>query len=422
MSDLRVSVIQDGARLHYAMPLAFHQRGVLERVFCEWYSRPGSIDRKIAGLVSRVRPALGRRMLDRYAPGLEGANVLSHPVLTWRTLRRRKRFPSPFAFCNYESERRAQWILRQGYGNSNLLCGFIRNLSPTLAADARKRGLITIADQIIAPAAIEREEDAIQRERFPDWPPDPGNDEYAAVEAYERRTWEHLDHITCASDYVRAGLLGQGIAPERVSVIPYPIDASRFSFVDRSQRPGMPLRVGFVGSISLRKGAPYFLEVARQFDPAKIRFAMVGPIRVSDRAVGELSRHVELPQGGAGGVPRSEIAARLAGFDLFYFPSTCEGSAGSVLEAMMTGLPIITSPNSGSVVRDGLDGCILRYDDVEGAVHAIGMLADSTDRRLAAGRSAADRARSYDLARYGTRLVDAIGRARQLPRSPERGC
>jgi hypothetical protein len=39
-----VNVIQDGARLHYALPAALQRRGILGTVFTDWFVRPGSTE------------------------------------------------------------------------------------------------------------------------------------------------------------------------------------------------------------------------------------------------------------------------------------------------------------------------------------------------------------------------------------------
>jgi glycosyltransferase involved in cell wall biosynthesis len=169
------------------------------------------------------------------------------------------------------------------------------------------------------------------------------------------------------------------------------------------------LTVGFVGSVNLRKGTPYFFEVARHFDPAKVRFVMVGPVGISAKGI-EKKGNVEL----VGPVPRSAIFSWLEKFDLYFFPSTCEGSAGSVMEAMMTGMPVVCSPNSGSVVRDGTDGRIVRYDDIYGAVAAIRTYIEDAAKRLAGGHEAAMRARSFSVDGYGRKLIDVVAGVRRM--------
>jgi glycosyltransferase involved in cell wall biosynthesis len=50
--------------------------------------------------------------------------------------------------------------------------------------------------------------------------------------------------------------------------------------------------------------------------------------------------------------------------DIFVFPSLEEGSALVTYEALASGLPLITTFNSGSIIRDGKEGIIIPIRDV----------------------------------------------------------
>ena len=168
--------------------------------------------------------------------------------------------------------------------------------------------------------------------------------------------------------------------------------------------------------MNLRKGTPYFLEVAKRLTSQKLRFVMVGPSALQEAAPRSLSKTVQL----TGRVNRAQVIKWLERFDILFFPSTCEGSAGAVMEAMAAGLPVVTSPNSGSLVRDGVDGFVRPYDDVEGYCHCIQKLADDSSLRLHAGVEARRSAEAVTLENYGARLVAALKQARSRVRIPEK--
>jgi len=377
----KVTVIQDGARRHYAVPVALQSVNMLDRVYTNWYASPGSIDSWIAKGIRMGGGRMGDKLAQRYSPLLDASRVVSSP---WNTLRAqwgRRRFSAEADFFRWESEEFAKWVIRHGFGKADTLFGFVRNMHPMLAAAAQQKGLKTIGDQMIAPYKIEDREDELQRQRFPQFSSAATNVAEDFSE-FESQTWASLDHITCGSDYVKQGLVQCGVEFSKISVIPYPMDAAKFPFVHRPQNR-TPITVGFVGSIGLRKGAPYFIEVARKLASEKMRFVMVGKIHLSERAASNVSS-VEF----IGSVSRAEVLQWMSQFDIFFFPSTCEGSAGVVREAMATGLPVVCSPNSG-IVQLEPDSCILReYDDIEGAASAIVGLAESQDLRTEMGRRA----------------------------------
>jgi glycosyltransferase involved in cell wall biosynthesis len=58
------------------------------------------------------------------------------------------------------------------------------------------------------------------------------------------------------------------------------------------------------------------------------------------------------------------------------FPSQWEGSAKTVYEAAACGLPAITTREAGDVVRDGIEGIIVKPGDVDAIAAAIRHLYD----------------------------------------------
>jgi glycosyltransferase involved in cell wall biosynthesis len=394
-------VLQDGSRLHYAIPRALQEVGMLERVYTDWYGPPGSLEHYAARLLGRFVGPAGHRMLERWTPELDRAKVFSNPLHALRHHTSRKRFASDWQFYEWSSEQMAKWVLRKGFGGANGVFGFIGNIHPMLLEEATHRGLLTVADQMIAPVAVEAHEARIQQERFPDWEDPPDERDLERVMAFEARTWATSARITCASDYVKSGLIAQGVPASKVSVIPYPIDCTHYPAGDRQKRTG-PVTVGFVGAVNLRKGAPYFLEVARQLKGQDIRFVMVGPIRVKPKAEALLREHVEL----VGSVSRAEIVQWLHRFDIFLFPSTCEGSAGAIMEAMSTGLPVICTPNSGSLVKSGETGYVCAYDDTRAIADFINNL--GADRSRAMGAAARQLVAAWGTKRYGTEFARAL--------------
>lgn len=388
-------MIQDGARRRYVVPLALQEAGILERAYIDWFVGRGSVQEMIARLVAQVRPHLGRKMLERSCPRLDSSRVIENAALALRLRMCMPRFETAEDAYIWASRQTAKWILRKGFGRANCLYGFIRNAAPEAYREAKRLGLGTAGDQIIAPLDVEVAEMKRQLARWPGWNDREAMQIHPAYSEFERDTWESLDRITCMSEYVRDGLVSVGINKEKIEVIPYPWIGQPEGHLPRGKRSGR-LVVGFVGEIGLRKGAPWFLETAKRFDPSRVEFVMVGNMRLDASKLEPFAGRVEF----ARAVPRSGVRSWLQRFDVFFFPSTCEGSAGAVMEAMGSGLPIITTPNSGSRVRDGVDGVIRPYDDVDGFEQAIRRFDDDRDVLVQMGIAARERVESYGLEAY----------------------
>ena len=132
---------------------------------------------------------------------------------------------------------------------------------------------------------------------------------------------------------------------------------------------------------------------------------MVGPLPGSASARAELAGTVEI----TGPVSRSAIRDHYAWADVFFLPSICEGSATAVYEALTAALPVICTANTGSVVRDGVDGFIVPIRAVEVIAERIERLAADNDLRRFQSENARQRAAEYSLETYGACLLQLFG-------------
>lgn len=409
----RVALVQDGARGHYGLAIALQRAGILERIYTDWYAAPQSFTGRLSRLAAHFSKGLGRRLAGRNNPELDSTRVFFSPLLAARLAAGRLRRRRITEYFEWNSAVTAAWIRRRGFSKATALMGFIRNIDPDLCQAARDAGLLVVGDQMIAPAAIELQEALIQAERFPGWEQAPMTAELREIDAYERRTWARLDHVTCPSDYVRDGLLAQGVSPQKVTTVPYAVDETTFTMPDRTERRDGPLLVGFVGAVNLRKGVPYFLQVAQRFDPRQVRFVMIGPAAIKTQVLEAHRGHVEL----LGQVPRSHIHEWFQKFDLFFFPTTCEGSAYALMEAMACGLPVVSSPNSGTVARHGVEGFIAAYDALDEFAAHIERLRSDRELRLEMGRAARRRYEQFGLNAYSGAFASLFGRLHSEPKA-----
>jgi glycosyltransferase involved in cell wall biosynthesis len=226
--------------------------------------------------------------------------------------------------------------------------------------------------------------------------------------ARERDEWEAADAILAGSEYVVQSI-GEVKGPvQKCVVVPYGIAFTPDTGFQRGLRQGA-LRVLTVGLVGLTKGSPYILQAAKRLR-GTATFRLVGPIAVSARAAGELARYVEL----TGPVLRSEVQAHFFWADVFLLPSLSEGSATVVYEALAAGLPVICTPNTGSVVRDSVDGYIVPIRDTDAIVKKVAFFASDPALRREMSHNARQRAEQYSLAAYSQRLLQALSMAAQV--------
>lgn len=221
------------------------------------------------------------------------------------------------------------------------------------------------------------------------------------VQENEQKTWENLDRIVAPSRYVVEGLVTCGVDADLIDLIPYPGEfESIFNGKDREKQKDQ-FTIGFVGQVNLRKNAPIFMEIAKRMSGEGVRFTMVGRNYLNQQRIDEYRPYVNF----TGAVARSQIQRHLGEFDVFFFPSTCEGSAGVVLEAMAAGLPIITTPNSGTIVEHGGNGFVATPNDIETFIQYITLLKEDPTSRLQMGMNSRRLVSELTIDEYGRKLV-----------------
>lgn len=410
-----VVVSQLGARMHYAVPRILHREGRLERLNTDICATRGW-PRLLRHLPAAALPSALRRLRGRVAEGIPADRIRSFEAIGLSSVLARMLDRSRAADTRAAlraGKRFSRAVSRSGFGAAAGFYGISGECLEQLEA-ARAAGLWTAVEQIIAPREIVDRLVEGEAARFPAWAQAAGFDPFAAeFAAREKAEWAAADLIVCPSEFVRDGVAAVGGPVERCVVVPYGVDR-RFGPAARGATPRRPLRVLTVGAVGLRKGSPYVLEAARRLR-GTAEFRLVGPIALEPELRRELAAALDL----AGTVPRAEVADHYAWADVFLLPSVCEGSATVVYEALAAGLPVVTTPNAGSVVRDGLDGFICALADTDRVCDKLALLA--RDRGLLAdmSRQAALRAGDYDLDGYARRLLAALDRPARH-RLPER--
>lgn len=398
-------VAQLGARMHYAVPNILHRAGMLARFYtdiCAVKGLPGLL----RTVPSALRPPSLRRLLGRVPHSVPRDRITAFSSFGLEYIRRcSARDPAELTATHLWGGRTfCSLVLSQGLDGA---CGVytFNTAGLELLEYARERGLLRVMEQTIAPAEVEDDLLAEDRDIFRDWElprnSDPYRLEYAAR---ERAEWECSDLILCGSEFVRHCIARCGGPVERSEVVPYGVDLS-WPSPPRGRRDSR-LRVLVVGAVGVRKGAPYVFEAARALG-GLAEFRWCGGVHLLPEAAAQLKRHVDL----RGAVPRSSMGEHYSWGDVFLLPSICEGSATACYEALAAGLPVITTPNAGSVVRDGIDGFVVPIRSGEAVARKLELLA--RDRELLAQMSAAAMAgsREFTLEKYGEGLLAAIRQA-----------
>jgi glycosyltransferase involved in cell wall biosynthesis len=271
---------------------------------------------------------------------------------------------------------------------------------------ARGLGMVTLADQaLVHPQLLGPLVDRGGRMPDPDSPLPPPADAIAkaALEDLNRS-----DAVVVSSPFVKETFMRAGWSPERVHVAHTAIDENFFHYgeVPRRSVPSGPLPLLFASVLSRRKGAETLIE-ALELVGSRIDWDLVVAGQVGPDVAAKHRRFLAGPRVEVlGNLARPEFKAQLIARGVFVFPTNAEGSARAVWEALACGCYVITTPNAGSIVEDGVHGALVPPGDAEALAEAI-LAADSDRNRIAqiGNRNAELIASSYRQSAYGDALT-----------------
>jgi glycosyltransferase involved in cell wall biosynthesis len=233
-------------------------------------------------------------------------------------------------------------------------------------------------------------------------PRTPGYPEFDRAYATLRENALRVDRVQVTHEEMRELVVGAGVPAERVFKIPLGVDLEHFPFATPAPHDefviGSFLKDGIGMGDGLEpkllKGPDTFVEVVSRVRDTipQLTVLLTGPARGYVRR--ELERldiryrHIVLRS-------REELARAYHGADVCLVTSRQEGGPKAVLEAMATGVPLVTTRvgQAQELVVDGENGLLANVDDVDGLADAVERVyqdAELRERLRVAGRATAE--------------------------------
>jgi glycosyltransferase involved in cell wall biosynthesis len=402
---------QIGAREHYAIPRVLHRAGKLERLYTDfWASDPWRLLGKLTGKGS---------LSARCHPDLAGASV---KAFNYEALKAsRQRFANPYDGFLQVGKDFGQQVVSDLVKGENIPSSKLPASRSTIffgydtgflepAQWIKARGGKAIVCQM-DPSRYEVDLVKAEETRWPGW----ARHSVEAPDAYFKRRedeWATADLVMVNSEWSRQALIKQGVHESKLAVVPLAFEANnpRLNSVTYSPPSTFgarsPLRVLFLGQVILRKGIQYLIESARLLEKESIHFDVVGSIGISDSAVASAPANMTFH--GPVGRDRTEEFYRSA--DLFVLPTLSDGFALTQLEAMAYGLPVISTPNCGEVVTDGVDGLIVPASDANALAEAFQLILQDPEKLQAMSEATGAKLEQFSLRRLGDNLAELENR------------
>jgi glycosyltransferase involved in cell wall biosynthesis len=218
-----------------------------------------------------------------------------------------------------------------------------------------------------------------------------------------RTVVDHAGAVLIGSASFRDEVVGNlGSDPARFTIVPGATDTRRFTPAERPlgalQDPPVLL---FHGRVDRRKGVLDLLEALP--DGVRLVVSGIGPDLDEARARAD-GRTTFL-----GYVPPDEAPAVYRSADVFVSPTYSEGFSNTILEAMASGLPVVTTDSVGVVdaVRDGENGLLHAPGDVAGLRSALDRVLGDADLRSRLATTALEEVRRLYSWPVLARAIDA---------------
>lgn len=254
---------------------------------------------------------------------------------------------------------------------------------------------------------------------------------FAPARLAARSTFRRAGYVTACSADLATRAIRLGADPNRIAVVPYGVDASRFhpdptARNEERARLGVPstkLLVAAAGRLVSKKGFEYLIDALVMVPAAVLVLAGDGSLkealhqRATACGVGERVRFL-------GNATQDDVARLFAAADVIATPSirddagNVDGLPNVVMEALASGTALVTTAAGGigSVVEDGVTALVVPERDPRSIADALVRLDADTTLRARIGAAG----RALVIGRFGwettaQELENAYQRALALP-------
>jgi glycosyltransferase involved in cell wall biosynthesis len=214
-------------------------------------------------------------------------------------------------------------------------------------------------------------------------------------------------HWIVASSFSRNTLVEHEVPPEGIHVVPYGIDLTRFvAPCQRRADSSRPLKLLFVGTINQRKGIGYLLDAMDLLEPGSVELVVCGRV-VDDLTI--FRRHRAKVQIKSS-VSEAELSQAYRNADLFVLPSLAEGFGHVLLEAMASGLPVISTTRTAAhdLIEPGVEGYVIEPGKADVLSQCIRWCVEHRGQLVEMGRAARRKAELFTWPRFRWRIASIV--------------
>ena len=239
-----------------------------------------------------------------------------------------------------------------------------------------------------------RVQDALLREEHEKWGvPFSGIDPRTI--AREESEYAEADLITVPSIFAYRSFIEQGIAVNKLRLLPYGVNVSRFQPVAKPTEGRFD--VLYVGAMSLQKGIQYLVQAYQKMSHPNKSLTFVGAPSPELMALLQSRNLWPADIKVLGHMPQTELKNIMSLSHVLVLPSVQDGFGMVMAQAMACGCPVIASSNTGGedLFTDGDEGYIVPIRDVDALAERLQKLADYPEQRITMEHRALARVQSF---------------------------
>lgn len=361
----------------------------------------------------KVRSILRRR----HHPDVPGRLVRSHkgPAIAARVVRPlSRRRADEWVF--WQNHRFDAWAARFMGERCNLAFGYESSSLYTFRR-ARELGFPTVLYQPIGCAETALEVLGEERRRHPHLADSLRYAWFPPSELIRRREERGLaDAILCASSFTRDTLIAAGVEPATIFVEPYGVQQKNFW---PSEEKFSRFSVVWASAFTQTKGIGYLMEALALNPVPRLELVLAGHPH-GDDVVAPYEDRVRVRR--VGRVDRQALGGVMRRAHVHVFPTLLDGFGRNIIEAMASGLPVVTTPNCAGpeLIEDGVTGFIVPIRDVEAIADRLRWVHDNPAEAREMGLRAAASVAALTPESYRTRFADFIGAVHAASGTPAR--
>lgn len=410
-TNIIVSIL--GARMHYAVPKILYKHNSLVKMYTDvYFGNKNFLFKycfnnllKINSFKKRVKTLIGRDSEIIHNSKIESFDLAG---FRWWDKRRKAellKLPEVNRTINKDFNLKIIHSIKKQSLDYNAVYGF-NTASLELFEYAKKNNKICILEQTIAPKISENQilEIEIKKSGRIDKSVKITNEN--VMISREKKEWDLANYIIVPSKFVYDSLVTLNVEKSKIKLIPYGVDINRYKYTNHIRtNNNKKFNVLFAGHVGLRKGVHNLLEIFSKLDKNKFSLKLAGNITFEDTFINKYqTENIKF----LGRVPRDEMIKLYEETDLFVFPSLCEGSATVIYESICSGVPVLTTENSGSLIENGINGYVLDFNNKENIIEIIEELQENIAKYNNLIESLKNHIELFSYSNYEKNLVNFI--------------